>query len=54
MCRRATCANCEKPTWVGCGAHVDQVLADVAVEDRCSCPPGEKRVDSWFRRLLNR
>jgi len=54
MCRRATCANCQKPTWKGCGAHVEQVLGDVAVEDRCSCGPGEKRIESWLQRLVRR
>lgn len=37
MCRRTMCKNCGKPSWAGCGAHVEQVLGDVAVEDRCSC-----------------
>jgi hypothetical protein len=42
MCRRKTCRSCGKPTWAGCGAHVEQVLADVPEAERCSCGPGEK------------
>lgn len=37
MCRRVTCGKCGKPTFAGCGAHVEQVLAGVAPEDRCRC-----------------
>jgi hypothetical protein len=37
MCRRVTCEKCGKPTYAGCGAHVEQVLAGVPHEDRCRC-----------------
>ncbi|MDR7235306.1 hypothetical protein J2X49_002495 [Agrococcus sp. BE272] len=34
---RITCDTCGKPTWAGCGQHVDEALAGVAQADRCSC-----------------
>ncbi len=37
MCRRVTCSTCNKPTFAGCGAHVEQVLGNVPVKDRCDC-----------------
>lgn len=37
MCRRITCNSCGKPTWAGCGAHVEQVLGDVPKSARCVC-----------------
>lgn len=37
MCTRVTCPTCKKPDWRGCGAHVESVLGDVPVEDRCDC-----------------
>ena len=37
MCRRLTCPTCQKPTWAGCGAHVEQVLGDVPPAERCRC-----------------
>jgi hypothetical protein len=37
MCRRVNCAKCGRPTYAGCGAHVEQVLADVATAERCHC-----------------
>lgn len=38
MCVRITCAVCEKPTWKGCGEHIEEALAGVALENRCRCP----------------
>ena len=37
MCRRVTCERCGKPTFAGCGAHIEQVLADVPRTRRCQC-----------------
>ncbi|MEI2652700.1 MAG: hypothetical protein V9G12_11200 [Microthrixaceae bacterium] len=37
MCRATTCSKCHKPTWSGCGAHVEQVLGDVPPAQRCHC-----------------
>lgn len=37
MCRRVTCDRCGKPSWAGCGAHVEQVMAGVPRDQRCRC-----------------
>jgi len=37
MCRAVECSKCHKPTWAGCGAHVEQVLGHVPKSDRCTC-----------------
>ena len=37
MCRRVNCPKCGRPTYAGCGAHVEQVLADVPTTERCRC-----------------
>jgi hypothetical protein len=37
MCQRVTCPVCGKPGFVGCGRHVEQVLADVPPDARCRC-----------------
>ena len=37
MCSPLICDRCKKVTWTGCGDHVDQVLADVPVDRRCTC-----------------
>jgi hypothetical protein len=38
MCHRVACPNDGKPTWWGCGGHIEQALAGVPVSARCSCP----------------
>lgn len=35
MCRRVNCPECGKPTFAGCGMHIEQVLGDVPKEKRC-------------------
>jgi hypothetical protein len=62
MCRRITCKSCGKPSFAGCGAHVEQVLADVPKAERCRCSeraPKRDRSDaasaerpSFWKRLL--
>jgi hypothetical protein len=37
MCRKITCEKCNKPTWAGCGMHIETALAGIAVADRCQC-----------------
>ena len=37
MCRRVECAACKKPSYAGCGMHIEQVLGDVPREARCKC-----------------
>jgi hypothetical protein len=63
MCRRVECATCGRPTYAGCGLHIEQVLGDVPPADRCRCR--EKRAESsgapaptgprsWLRTLLGK
>ncbi len=37
MCQRVTCRKCGKPTYAGCGQHVEQVLGNVPPAERCRC-----------------
>ncbi len=38
MCVRVTCDRCSKPTWSGCGEHIETALEGVPAAERCSCP----------------
>jgi len=55
MCRRVTCDRCGKPTFAGCGAHIEQVLGDVPKDERCKCaeetapPPAPAPSKPWWR-----
>ena len=37
MCQRITCSTCAKPSYAGCGRHIEAVLGDVKPADRCRC-----------------
>jgi hypothetical protein len=59
MCSRVTCPHCSKPSFVGCGRHVEQVLGDVPREQRCRCREearpagaGEDARRSFLQRLF--
>ena len=68
MCTRIECSTCHKPTWTGCGAHVNQVLGDVPRADRCSCRETARQAraattsarhttaphKSWLKKLLSK
>jgi len=43
MCMRVKCSACGKPTFAGCGAHVEQVLAGVPKAERCRCNEPESK-----------
>jgi hypothetical protein len=58
MCRRVECSTCGKPTFAGCGAHVEQVLRDVPPPERCRCREEPASTPSprpsWLERLFTR
>ena len=37
MCKKVSCPQCGKASWAGCGAHVEEVLADTPLSERCKC-----------------
>jgi hypothetical protein len=61
MCVRVTCKSCGKPTYTGCGRHIEAVLGDVPVAARCQCrqrdateSPPNGRLESWVAALLGK
>lgn len=60
MCCRVDCPKCKRPSYAGCGAHVEQVLGNVPPAERCNCReekakqklPGERR--SWLRDVFGK
>ena len=53
MRRSVTCKNCNKPSWKGCGAQIEQVLGDVQRGQRCRrhhVPTPIAKHRSWFSR----
>ncbi len=54
MCQRVTCTTCGKPTWAGCGNHVEQALAGVPVAERCPRDHPEPPRQGLFAGLFGR
>lgn len=50
MCQRMTCSRCGKPTWIGCGRHVEEALRGVPADERCQCP----RLKSLLARVFGK
>ena len=51
MCMQTKCGKCGKPTWAGCGAHIEQALANVPRDQRCRCRE-QSQEQSAKRQLL--
>jgi hypothetical protein len=63
MCQRVDCPKCGRPTYAGCGKHVEQVLGNVPEAARCKCRDSESKATggaaapagrSWLRTLLGK
>ena len=54
MCEKVICRKCSKPTWAGCGEHIEEALAGIAKVDRCQVHQGEPKKSGLLNRLLNR
>ena len=55
--------TCHKPTWFGCGRHIEEALGDVPVDERCHCKAfdqatfdktGENRVSALIKSAVGR
>jgi len=54
MCHQITCATCNKPTWEGCGEHIEYALTGVPVTERCTCPREQVKAASNTKSPLDR
>ena len=56
MCQKVTCRKCGKPTWSGCGQHVEQVMRGIPKGQRCQGHAAEPKVkkDGLFSRIFGK
>lgn len=55
MCSPATCRDCGKATYTGCGNHVQTVLGGVPRSQRCACDNGQPKAGGFsFASLFGR
>ena len=50
MCHQVQCSRCGRPTWAGCGRHVEEALKGVPPAERCQCPPRKNPLARFFGR----
>ncbi|WP_168929290.1 hypothetical protein [Nocardioides sp. GY 10113] len=53
MCSPATCNNCGKASYTGCGQHVEQVLGHLPADQRCQCD-AQPLADTLMGKLFGR
>jgi hypothetical protein len=54
MCSRTTCRKCGKPTWSGCGNHIETALKGVAKKDRCQGHANDPKEPGFMSKLFGR
>jgi hypothetical protein len=54
MCSRTTCRKCKKPTWSGCGNHVEEALRGVPKSQRCQGHANDPEEPGFFSRLFGK
>jgi hypothetical protein len=54
MCHEIACARCGKPTWEGCGQHIEHALKGVPLNERCTCPRPDPNDPQNQKGLLDR
>ena len=48
MCIATTCRRCKKPSWSGCGQHIEVALKGVPHSERCVCDKSSKSLGAGF------
>ena len=52
MCHQTTCRKCGKPTWAGCGNHIEIALKGVKKADRCQGHQNDPKEPGIFSKLF--
>jgi hypothetical protein len=52
MCSKVTCKQCGKPTYSGCGEHIEYALGDVPLSERCAGHEGEIKEPGFIGKLF--
>ncbi|MEY3890452.1 MAG: hypothetical protein RLY62_634 [Actinomycetota bacterium] len=52
MCSKVTCKICSKPTWSGCGEHIEEALAGIPKSQRCAGHPEADKKSGLFAKIF--
>jgi hypothetical protein len=54
MCSKIRCRKCGKPTWSGCGNHIEEALEGIPVSQRCQGHDNDPKQTGLFRKIFGR
>lgn len=54
MCSKVICKSCGKPTWSGCGQHVEEALRGIPKSQRCQGHADEPVEPGFFSKLFGK
>jgi hypothetical protein len=54
MCSRTTCRKCGKPTWSGCGQHIEIALKGVSKSARCQGHANDPKEPGFFSKMFGK
>jgi hypothetical protein len=54
MCHKTRCRKCGKPTWAGCGQHIEIALKGVSKSERCQGHQNDPKEPGFFSKMFGR
>lgn len=54
MCSRENCKKCGKPSWSGCGNHIEEALEGVPHNQRCQGHENDPKKPGFLSKLFRR
>jgi hypothetical protein len=54
MCHKTTCRKCQKPTWAGCGNHIEIALKGVPKSQRCQGHQNDPKEPGFFSKMFGK
>lgn len=54
MCHKTTCRKCGKPSWAGCGQHIEIALKGVSKSDRCQGHQNDPKEPGFFSKMFGK
>jgi hypothetical protein len=54
MCHKTTCRKCGKPSWAGCGNHIEIALKGVPKSQRCQGHENDPKEPGFFGKMFGK
>ncbi len=54
MCHKTTCRKCGKPSWAGCGQHIEIALKGVPKAQRCQGHQNDPKEPGFLAKIFGK